>query len=227
MKKGEICQEAKEVLDEIDEESFQAALIELSKRFLAKYVNTKKKFLCYPISRYSNETVLAELTKEANNWRTSVSGIDAPPLLQLRTGCLYNNTRAAMLFAERYRDLDKYARIRGTDADTLRNTVLSEVGLDETGKKSYDLGHTILEAELQDDLTISLYDQRAQKSVKSVPKKNADPAKYEAAKKDLTDIRKNVKKVAKARNNTLFEAFLSGKEYDSKNWKSVHFSNPL
>lgn len=225
--KNIICQEAKDVLNELNDESFQATLLELSRKFLAKYVNTKKKYLCYPISRYANEAVLAELTKDANKWRTSVSGIDAPPLLQLRTGCLFNDTRAAMLFAERYHDLDEYAKIRGTDADTLRNTVLSEFGLDETGRKYYNLGNTILEAELQDDLTISLYDLGAEKTVKSVPKKNADPEKYEVAKKDLRDIRKNVKKVAKARNNTLFEDFLTGKEYESKSWKKIHFSNPL
>ena len=226
-KKTTICQEAAEVIAELDDESFQSALLELSRKFLAKYVNTKKKYLCYPICRYANEAVMAELTKEARKWSTNVSGIDAPPLLQFRTGCLYNNTRAAMLFAERYHDLDEYAKLRGTDADTLRNTVLSEFGLDETGKKQYDLGNTTLEAKLQDDLTISLYDHGAQKTVKSVPKRNADPEKYEAAKKDLADIRKNVKKVAKARNNVLFEAFLNGKEYESENWQKIHSSNPL
>ena len=226
-KRNDTCEEAKEVLKEVDEESFQVALLELSKRFLAKHVNTKKKYLCYPISRYANEDVLSELTKEAAKWRTGSSGIDAPPLLQLRIGCMYNNTRAAMLFADRYHDLDKYAKLRGTDADTLRNTVLSEFDLDENGKKRYDLGNTILEAALQDDLTISLYDLGAQKTVKSVPKKNADPEKYETAKKDLADIRKNIKKVAKSRSNALFEDFLNGKEYESENWKKLHFSNPL
>ena len=225
--KNEICREAKEVLDELDEDSIQAALLELSKRFLKKYVNTKKKILCFPISRYANESVMAELTKEAMKWRTSVSGIDAPPLFQLREGCLYNNTRAAMLFAERYHELDKYAEVRGTDADTLRNTVLYELGLDKTGKKIFDLGNTVLEAVLQDDLSVSLYDQGKQKTVKSVPKKNADPEKYEATKKDLAEIRKNVRKVAKARSNTLFEDFLTGKEYESENWKRIHSSNPL
>ena len=226
-RENEIRREAKDVLDELDEESFQAALLELSRKFLAKYVNTKKKYLSYPICRYANEAVMSELTKEAAKWETSVSGIDAPPLYQMRTGCLYNNTRAAMFFAEKYHDLDKYAEIRGTDADTLRNTVLSEFDLDETGKKRYDLGNTILEAELQDDLTLSLYDQKAQKMVKTVPKRNSDPEKYEAAKKDLADMRKDIKKVAKARNNILFKDFLTGKKYDSENWKKIHFSNPL
>ena len=225
--KNEICRESEEVLDELDEESFQGALLELSRRFLAKYVSTKKKYLCYPISRYANESVMAELTKEAKKWRTGVSGTDAPPLRQFRTGCLYNNTRAAMLFAEQYHDLDEYAEIRGTDADTLRNTVLSAFGLDKSGKKRYDLGNKVLEAELQDDLTVRLYDLKAQKTVKSVPKKNANPEKYEAAKKALSDIRKNVKKVAKARNNALFEDFLTGKEYEPVNWKKIHSSNPL
>ena len=225
--KAGICPEAKGVLEEIDEDSLQNALLELSKKYLAKYVNTKKKYLCYPICRYANEAVMTELTKEAPKWRTSVSGNDAPPLIQFRIGCMFNDTRAAMLFAERYHDLDKYAKLRGIDADTLRNTVLSEFGLDETGKKQYDLGNTILEVELQDDLTLSLYDQGAQKIVKSVPKKNADPEKYEKAKADLADMRKNIKKVAKARNNALFEDFLTGKEYESGNWNKIHFSNPL
>ena len=105
--------------------------------------------------------------------------------------------------------------------------MLSDFGLDKMGKKQYDLGNTIVEAMLQDDLTISLYDQNAQKVVKSVPKKNADLEKYEAAKADLADLRKNVKKVARARNNALFEDFLMGKEYESENWNKIHFSNPL
>ena len=222
-----VCQEAKEVLDELDEEIFQSALLELSKKFLRKYVNTNEKYLCYPICRYAGEALMDELTKEAAKWETTTSGKNAPPLLQFRTGCLYNDTRTAMRFAERYHDLDAYAKLRGTDADTLRDTVLSEFGLDETGKKKYDLGNTILEAALQDDLTISLYDQGAQKTVKSVPKKNADPEKYEAAKRDLADIRKNLKKVAKARNNALFENFLKGKEYGSENWKEINYTNPL
>ena len=226
-RKNEICPEAAAILEELDAESFQAALLELAKRFLAKYVNSKKRYLCFPISRYADETLMARLTNEAVKWQTHGSGIDAPPLLQMRTGCLYSNTRAAMLFADRYHELDKYAKLRGTDADTLRDAVLSEVGLDEAGEMRYDLRNTILIAALQDDLTLSLYDQGSQRAVKSVPKKKADPLKYEAAKKDLADLRKNIKKAAKARNNALFEAFLTGKKYEPEGWQKIHFSNPL
>ena len=226
-KKNKICEGAKKVLDELDENSFQNALLELSRRFLAKYVSTKKKYLCYPISRYANETVMAYLTKEADKWRTSVSGIDAPPLIQLREGAIYNNTRSAMLFADRYHDLEEYAKLRRTDADTLRNTVITELGFDEKGKMLFDLGNTILEAELQNDFSISLYDRGANKTVKSVPKKNAEPEKYENTKKELSDIKKKVKKVVKARNDALFNDFLIGKEYKADDWKKVYSSNPI
>lgn len=226
-KKPGIRQEALTVIELLKPDSLQAAINSLADEYLIKYQKTRKKYLAFPFCRYADEKSMSALTSRAPKWATSVSGKDAPPLLQLRSAINYSNTRAAMLFAERYQALDEYAKLRGTDADTLRNTVLSEFDLDETGKKRYELGNTVLEAMLQDDLTISLYDQGAQKIVKSVPKKNADPERYEAAKADLADIRKNIRKVAKARNNVLFEDFLTGKHYEAENWKRIHFSNPL
>ena len=96
---------------------------------------------------------MVELTKRAPKWRTSVSGNDAPPLASFRSAAKYSQSRAAMLFAERYHELDDYAKIRGTDADTIRDCYLSDVGLDEQGCKTYDLGNQTVTARLQKDLS--------------------------------------------------------------------------
>ena len=226
-KRPGIRREALTVIELLKPDSLQAAINSLAEEYLIKYQNTRKKYLVFPFCRYADEESMSALTNRAPKWATSASGKNASPLLQLRSAINYSNTRAAMLFAERYKALDEYAKLRGTDVDTLLNTVLSEFDLDETGKKRYELGNTVLETVLQDDLTISLYDQGAQKIVKSVPKKNSDPEKYEAAKADLADIRKNIKTVAKARNNVLFEDFLTGKNYEANKWKKIHFSNPV
>ena len=57
-----------------------------------------------------------------------------------------------MLFADKYLELDRFARIHGTDADTIRDRFLSDVGLDAQGGKSYDLGNQVVVARLQKDL---------------------------------------------------------------------------
>ena len=106
--------------------------------------------------------------------------------------------------------------------DALRNQVLSDFGLDATGEKVYDLGGNTVTARLGDDLAINLYDGNAKKTVKSLPKKNADPEKYEAAKADLAEIKKNLKKVVKARCDLIFADYLADKPMDAIRWKSTY-----
>ena len=90
-------------------------------------------------------------------------------------------------------NLKSYAAMRGTDAQTLRDTVLADLGLDQEGKKYYDLGNKAVEARMEEDLTLTLYDPEAGKVVKSMPKKGADPEKYEAAKKDFARLKKDIR----------------------------------
>ncbi len=98
--------EAAEVAALLDPASLQTALRKLADEYLVPYQNTKKKYLAFPICRYADEATMAELTKRAPKWSTSVSGNNAPPLREFRAAAMYSNTRAAMLFAERYHELD-------------------------------------------------------------------------------------------------------------------------
>ena len=222
-----ICPEAEEIIQGLDETSLQEMLNELAEKNLDKYVNTKKKYLTYPICRYANESVMAALTKRAPEWKTGVSGINAPPLLQLRQAVLYSNTQAAMMFAEKYHQLDEYARLRETDAQTIRDVYMSDLGLDENGKKVYDLGNTTIELSIGTDLNLVLYDPINKKIVKSIPKKGADEEKYVKAKTDLSNLKKNIKRIIKARTEMLFEAFLDGREFSANQWKNAYLNNPL
>ena len=198
----------------LDQNSFQNALILLADEYLANKVNSKKKNLSYPICRYATESTLTELGKRAL------------PLMD-RFAVITNNSLTAMRLAEKYGCLNGYAHARGLDGETLRDTVLSELGLDEAGKKTYDIGSTIIVAALMDDLSISLFDTASGKAVKSIPKKNADPDKYEMAKADYADVKKRAKEIAKSRNKLLYEAFLDGNEFSAKSWKQSYYTNPL
>ena len=219
--------EAAEIVSLLNPDSLQKALIKLADENLGISGHSKKMFLAYPICRYADETTMAELCRRAPKWRSSVSGNEAPPLYTFRSAARYSNTRAAMLLAERYHELNKYAALRGTDADTLRDTLLADFGFDEFGRKYYDLGNGVLTASMAHNLTLSLYDDNAQKAVKSVPKKDADPEKYEAVKTDLALMRKNIKKVVKARNDLLLEAFLTGSKFKADHWAAVYLQNPV
>ena len=183
-------------------------------------------FLAYPICRYASEDLMHDLTKHAPSWSSSVSGIEAPPLRTFRKANAYSETRSAMLFADRYHELNFYAILRGIDEDFLRDKYLSDVGLSENGTKVYDLGNQSVTAVLQNDFSFIILLENG-KTAKSLPKKGADTEKYAAASADFTEMKKSVKKILKNRRDILFADFLSGNSRSAESWIESYTKNPL
>lgn len=221
-----VCPQAAQILEHLDLTVFMDALRTLAKKYLGMTGRSKKMFLAYPICRYADETLMAELTKTAPSWRSTVSGNEAPPLWTFRKANAYSNTRAAMLFADKYKELDQYAKLRGTDADTLRDQNLSDVGIDAQGGKTFDLGNQTVTVRLQRDLSF-LVELPNGKTAKSLPKKGADAALYSAANSEFSEMKKNVKKILKNRNQVLYQDFLTGKTRAAEDWKNAYLGNAL
>ena len=217
---------ASEILEMLDPAVFQRALASLAQNNLGKYVNGKKKNLSYPICHYAEEPLMAKLTAKAPSWRTYTSGDDAACLKTFRDACLYSDTRSAILLTDRYHDLHKYAGMRNEEEDTIRDRVLGDVGLDHDGRKVYDLGSQKVTVMMKEDFTFAVINEKG-KVMKSIPKKNSDPEKYEKAHTDFAEISKSVKKIIKNRKAILFEKFLDGTEKSAKNWKQVYLDNPV
>ncbi len=222
-----ICENAQKMLALLDPASFQAALLTIADSYLGLSGNSKKMYLAYPVCRYAGDDTMNELVKRAPKWRSRVSGNDAPPLRTFRKACIYSNCRSAIMFADKYGDLDEYAAIRNTDAQIIRDTVLADFGFDAEGKKMYDLGGTTIVVTLEKDCKPSLFNTKAGKVVKSIPKRGNDEALVAAASKDFSELKKNVKKVIKNRFAQLFSNFINGTEQKAKNWTEAYINNPL
>lgn len=182
-----------------------------------------------PYARYADGEQIRELLRKMKGWArwSQYGSAGRSAIVVARGAVLLSDTREAMLYADECGCLDNYAEMRGSDAQTLRDTQLSNFGLNESGEKVYDLGGNNVTARLSDDLTVGLYDGSTEKLVKTLPKKNADPEKYEAAKADLAEMKKNIKKVAKARRDLLFQDFLEAKERSGEAWRTSYLGNPL
>ncbi len=128
--------------EELGESSLQRTLLALGKQHLGDY--TRWINLASPICHTADEDTMRVLTVKAPAWRSGMSGIDAPPLRTFRMANRYSNTHAAMMFAERYNELGKYAALRGLNEDTLCERALMDSGLDADGTKTFDLGNGTL-----------------------------------------------------------------------------------
>ena len=182
-----------------------------------------------PVCRFGSGDQVKALISSMKGWsdwyRCGVSGRSA--IMVCRGAIMLSDTREAMMYADKEKCLYYYAKIRGTTEDVIRDSKLADFGFDSDGKKRYDLGSTVIEATIGNDLKITLFDTAAAKVVKSLPKRGSDPAKYDACAADYAELKKNVKKVVKARNDLLFAYFLSGQKFDAASWIASYTKNTV
>ena len=182
-----------------------------------------------PYCRYGDGKQISRLISDMNKWKQwyTYGASGRRKIIVARGALMLSDTREAVLYMDKNNLLDQYAKMRRTNAETIRDAVLLDFGLDADGKKTYDIGSNKIVAALAQDLTIKLYDVNKDKVVKSIPKRGADEKLYEQAKADLADMKKNIKKVVKRRTDQLFEAFLEGTAKDAKEWADSYATDPL
>ena len=213
------------IASKFEKASFETFIDNISK----KAGGYDKPQIWIPVCRFGTGDQVKALISSMNGWTDwySCGSSGRMGIMVCRGAIMLSDSREAMMYAEKCKCLDYYARLRGMTADTIRDTKLADFGFNGDGKKIYDLGNTVIEASVGDDLTIILFDTTASKIVKSLPKKGSDTAKYDACSADYSELKKNVKKVVKTRNDLLFEYFLSGKKFDCASWTTAYTENPV
>ena len=222
--KLKISELADQIAAELDAEELRGQLEKLA------YIDkTFRNGFVLALTRYGSGKQVSHLCsqmRERANWGShGVAG--RQDVIIARSALMLSETREAMMALDKDGTLDAYAAMRNTDADTIRDTVLSDFGFDQAGKKSYNLGGNKVSVSMAQDLTLQLFDENAGKTTKSMPKKNADPMLFEVAKADFSDLKKNIKRVIKHRRDVIFDDFLSGVGRDAVNWKKIYLSNPV
>ncbi|MCR5137090.1 MAG: leucine-rich repeat protein [Oscillospiraceae bacterium] len=177
-----------------------------------------------PYAVFANDEELTALIDEMKAWEKDK--ILREQIIRVRGAILLNGTVTAMRYADSLGLLEHYAEMRGTDADSIRDNIISDFGLDENGKRTWTLAGRMITAVLNPDLTLTLQDADG-KVLKSVPKKGADPEEYDAVSKEFTDMRKTIRPTAKTRNDKIFADFLSGRTRPGKDWKKAYLGNPV
>ena len=210
--------EAAELTGLLDQDSFQKVLVTIIEQY-CRGVRSLKDNLVYPVCRYADEETISWLVKESR-W------LSYGAAEEFRSAICRSETRAALECAIRRHLMDTYAYMRGMTADEYLNRFVYEIGLDEHGCKVYDLGSQTVTARMQKDFhfIIELPDG---KTAKSIPKKNADPEKYEAARADLSRVKKQARQMAKSRCTELYSSFLYGNSDEAENWKKTYLQNPV
>ena len=212
---------ADEAAAALDPQKLQEALLQLAEQYDGEY--------WLPYARYADDRHTVALLSQMREWDTwwKYAATGRKNIIIARSGLLLNSTKAAMIHMDKVGRLETYASLRGTDADTIRDTVLADFGFDMNREIRYNLGGNTVIVRMADDLSLTIFDTNAGKIVKSIPKKGADAELHEKAKTSFSDLKKNIKKVITNRKHLLFADFLSGAEKEAYKWKQSYLGNPV
>lgn len=182
-----------------------------------------------PLCRYADGAQITSLISDMKKWESwyTYGSTGRSDIIIARGAMLLSETREAMMALDKAGCLAKYAHLRETDEDTIRDTRLTDFGLNEKGEKTYDLGGKEVVVTLMQNLTFEVMDTKTGKKTKSLPKKDADAEKLAVATADLNEMKKLLKKVVTARNERLFDEFLSGKTKKSEVWVESYLKNAV
>ena len=172
-----------------------------------------------PLCHAATEEQMVELIKAVAKW-------DRDNKKDFYLSYMISDTREAILLAEKRKELDKYAEMRGMTADEVRDSLLSDFGLDINGQKEYDLGNMTVNVRMLPDFTFTV-ELPDGKVARSLPKKGADEKKFKEADTDFSEMKKNVKKVWKNRSDLLLSDFVTGKRRAASYWKKTNTGNPV
>lgn len=176
--------------------------------------------------------------KDLSLWEHAISCLSLHDLLTVIKKCpkklkekaemviVESDDKEAMIYFKKQNRLGEYADFHNTDADTLRDSILSDFGLDKNGCRSWPLAGSFVTARLEKNLSVTLLNANG-KVLKSVPKKGADLVELDTAKKELEQLKKDITSAAKLRNNRLMTDFLKTRPCSAESWKATYLKNPL
>ncbi len=221
-KKSGICPEAADVLKDVTKKSVQDAmqsLVSIGNIGYSSY--DEKNMLSFPICRYADEAIMQKLSSDC--WLYGSDKYD-PAWDTFKDACLYSECECVMELCDRINALERYAKIRGTDAETLRDTALTAVDLDDNGCHTFDLGDRIVTARLTSECTLGFEASDGEVS-ESFPEKGSDEKKYKKAKAEFSKLKTNVDKVFRRRFELILSGFRSGSGKEAKRWFAAYTGN--
>ena len=140
-----------------------------------------------------------------------------------------NRFKAKTVQAHAQTGIEEIAERRGWTPDQLGDRTIPTAGFDETGQMDLDCGHERIYTVLYDTEGKVVLRNPSGKEVKSLPSARTEDEKdlVKAAKKALSNARKEVKQVNALQNSRLFEAMCTERLWDAGEWRDYVLRHPI
>jgi predicted DNA-binding WGR domain protein len=202
--------------------------------------DTKLKGIMIPYCIYQSDSKLLALKASIDSWIGGVRGALAAFVM----GCLAaNGGDIAFLIVDGYAQkapnkqvksaakdaLSRAAAMQNITVDELSDKIVPSLGFNQNGVRTFDYGSRQLQLMLQKDFSLTITDLAAGKEVKAMPSPSAkdDVQKAEASKKEVSELKKQLKAVVRSQIFRLGQVLSNGRPWKLEAWKRLFVENPV
>lgn len=200
----------------------------------------KKKMIMVPYCIYGSDTQILALRTQVKDWAEASRGAIAAFVVnaiamnggsvalmmidsmgtKFPNNQVKNAAKAAFVFAAKALEIPE---------DVLSDKIVPTLGFNKEGEKVLDYGPRTFTITLLPDFSLSIFDNDKQKQIKSMPAPGAndDQVKATAAKKEFSEIKKQIKATVQAQTNRLEKVLMNGRRWKVDAWSELFVENPI
>ncbi len=224
----------------INQQDLQNMLENIYQFWLENGAETKKKAFMLAYCIFASDTQIIRLRKQLEQWCAHSRGALASKIVEY---IALNGKSVALMMIDSMatkfpnNQVKKAARAAfglaasalEVSEDVLSDRIVPNLGLNRDGERIFDYGSRSFKVTLMPDFSFTIFDEVKQKTVKSLPKANAsdDEEKAAIAKKEFSDLKKQLKTVIQTQTQRLERVLFNGRSWDVQTWNSLFVENPI
>lgn len=228
------------VVAQLHPQDFQATLENIYQFWKDNGAEAKKKMVMVPYCIYASDTQILALKTQLRDWADASRGAIAAFVVnaiamnggsvalmmidgmsvKFPNNQVKNAAKAAFSFAAKALEIPE---------DELSDKIVPTLGFNKEGEKELDYGSRTFKITLMPDFSLSIFDNDKQKTIKSMPAPGAndDAVKATAAKKEFSELKKQMKATVQTQTNRLEKVLMNGRRWNVDAWNTLFVENPI
>jgi len=224
----------------LNPQDFQAVLENIYQLWKDNGAEAKKKMVMVPYCIYGSDSQILRLKTQLKDWAEASRGAVAAFVVnaiamnggsvalmmidsmavKFPNNQVKNAAKAAFGFAAKALEIPE---------DELSDKIVPTLGFNREGEKELDYGPRTFKITLMPDFSLTIYDNEKQKNIKSMPAPGAndDTVKATAAKKEFSELKKQMKATVQSQTNRLEKVLMNGRRWNVSAWNTLFVENPI
>lgn len=242
LKEPSILKDCNKIAEFFDIDSLRNALDNIYSNWLDNKADTKLKNILIPYCLFQTEDKLLKLKAQIEEWALNSRGalaahaVYAIALKASKFALVLVDTMSVKVKNNQVKNaakdaLKKTAKALEISEDELIDKIIPDLDFDKKGMRELHYGgeaDRVFKLQIKNDFTIEVTDSN-DKVLKSLPAPNSkdDKEKADAAKKELTLIKKNIKMITSNQITRLNKVLLNGRKWSYKTFNELFVENPI